>query len=74
MEAERGKTSRDLGKQKDEGREETVGDSNRLEETVLVQRRQGEAEGDAWHCGSLSAVALAVTQWSLGCYIYRAAV
>lgn len=38
------------------------------------RERQGEAGGDAWQCSFLSAVALAVTHWSLGCYIYQAAV
>ena len=43
-------------------------------QTAGDRERQGEAGGDAWQCSFLSAVALAVTHWSLGCYIYQAAV
>lgn len=43
-------------------------------DTVSEQRAQGEAGRDAWHCGFVSAVVLAVTQQNPDCYIYQAAV
>lgn len=65
-----GETLMDQRKQKEEGREEAGGASNRPED----QGRQGKAGGDAWDCSLLSAVVFAVTQWSHHCYIYHAAV
>lgn len=50
------------------------GVGGRQGETGRGRGGQGEAWGDAWQCSFLSAVALVVAHWSLGCYIYQAAV